>query len=173
MKLKAERVIASPDPRKQKVTPERSPGILAREWLQRGKLAQSPIDAFTDFWRAFNNLYSAHPGIREIERVRAFLMARVPSVAAATILSSHQEQVDYLLSQPVSDMRGNGRNTKTAVAAFRAGGSDQEKLCELFTIIYQVRCNLQHGQKSPTVDRDLRLCECSAPVVAEVVACSV
>lgn len=147
--------------------------MLAREWLQRGKLAQSPIEAFTDFWRAFNNLYSTSPGADELARIRAFLMANVPPIAAATMLSFHREQMDYLLSQPVIDMRGNGRNTEAAIAAFRAGGNHQENLRELFAIIYQVRCNLQHGQKSPTVERDLRLCDCSAPFIAAVIECNI
>jgi len=147
--------------------------VPAREWLKRGKTAQSPIDAFTDFWRGFNNLYGPTQGPTELIRLRTFLVATVSPAAAAPMLAAHPEQVAYLLSQPVIDMRGNGRDTAGAIAAFAASADAQVKLCELFTVIYQVRCNLEHGQKSPTVDRDVRLCECSAPLVAAVVAHSV
>lgn len=142
----------------------------AREWLNRGKTAQSPIDAFTDFWRGFNNLYGQTPGPTELARLQAFLAARVSPAAAAPILANHSGQIVYLVSQPVIDMRGNGRDTSDAIAAFAATHDAQVKLCKLFAVIYQVRCNLEHGQKSPTVDRDVRLCECSAPIVAAVVA---
>lgn len=145
----------------------------AREWLKRGRAAQSPIDSFTDFWRGFNNLYGPTRGPTELARIRAFLAARVSSADAAPILANHPRQVAYLLSQPVIDMRGNGRDTAAAIANFAASHDPQVKLCELFAIIYQVRCNLEHGQKSPTVDRDVRLCESSAPIVAAVVAHSV
>jgi hypothetical protein len=147
--------------------------MQAREWLNRGKAAQSPIDAFTDYWRGFNNLYGPTQGTTELARLRAFLAASVSSAVAAPILADHPEQVAYLLSQPVIDMRGNGRDTAAAIAAFSLAADAQAKLCELFAVIYQVRCNLEHGQKSPTVDRDVRLCECSAPIVAAVVAHSV
>lgn len=144
--------------------------MLAREWLERGHSAKSPIEAFTDFWRGFNNLYSAHAGATEIAKIRGFLTARVASAAAAKILSAHPQHVTYLLSQPVIDMRCNGKDTADAIAAFQVTGNSREQLCELFAVIYQVRCNLEHGQKSPTVDRDLRLCESSAPLVEAVVA---
>jgi len=145
----------------------------SREWLQRGQAAESPIDAFTDFWRGFNSLYGATSGRTELAKIHTFLEAKISSAAAEPILGNHSEQVAYLLSQPVIDMRGNGRNTAAAIAAVKASHDAQVKLCELFTIIYQVRCNLEHGQKSPTVERDVRLCECSAPFVAAVVANSI
>jgi hypothetical protein len=144
--------------------------MLASEWLNRGNAAQSPIDAFTDYWRGFNSLYGRTPGPTELARLRAFLALRVFPAAAAPILANHPEQVAYLLSQPVIDMRDNGRDTTVAIAAFLASADAQAKLCELFTIIYQIRCNLEHGHKSPVNDRDVRLCECSAPLVAAVVA---
>lgn len=146
--------------------------MVAREWLERGRAAQSPIDAFTDFWRGFNNLYGPGSGI-ELDRIKSYLSAHTPPDIASQIISTHQEQVDYLLSQPVIDMRGNGRDTAAAIAAFQAARNPIDQLRELFAVIYQVRCNLQHGQKSPAVDRDLRLCECSAPLVAAVVEHSV
>lgn len=146
--------------------------MVAREWLKRGKSAHSPIDAFTDFWRGFNNLYGPG-GAREIDRIKGYLSAHVPPDVASKIISTHPDQVAYLLSRPVTDMHGNGRDTAAAIADFKGTGDPLEQLRSLFTIIYQARCNLQHGQKSPTVDRDLRLCECSAPIVCAVVAHSV
>ena len=146
--------------------------MVASEWLERGKAAHSPIEAFSDFWRGFNNLYG-HGRASEIDRIKGYLSARIPPDIASLIISTYPEQVAYLLSQPVIDMRGNGRDTATAIAAFQATTNQLDQLRELFVIIYQVRCNLQHGQKSPTVYRDLYLCECSAPIVAAVVAHSV
>jgi hypothetical protein len=147
--------------------------MSAHEWLKRGKAAHSPIDAFTDFWRGFNNLYGLTDGRTELARIQAFLTANISAVAAALILANHPQQVTYLLSQPIIDMRGNGRDTAAAIAAFAANTDAQIKLGELFAVIYQIRCNLEHGQKSPTDDRDVRLCECSAPIVAAVVIHSV
>jgi len=66
-------------------------------------------------------------------------------------------------------MRGNGRNTAKHIQAFQAGNTSLGKLKELFMIIYQVRCNLEHGQKSPSRDRDVELCRSARPLVDRVV----
>ena len=144
--------------------------MIAREWLERGYQAISPIDAFTDFWRGFNNLYAAARN-RDIERnkIRMYLDQAVSSNDAQEILGVDDPALEYLLSRPVVDMRGTGRDTLPAIEAFVTATSPKVKLVELFMIIYQVRCNLEHGDKSPTVDRDINLCRACAPFVAAVI----
>ena len=142
---------------------------LAREWLGLGRSALRPDEAFNNFWRGFNSLYGPPYTGPEFERIRTFLSAKISAFDAEAILADHPERVEYLLSQPVVDMRGNGRDTTVATERFAAATDAQSKLTELFAVIYQVRCNLEHGQKSPTSERDLRLCACSAPLVAEVI----
>jgi hypothetical protein len=66
-------------------------------------------------------------------------------------------------------MRGNGKDTSQYIAKFSAAPTALEKLDELFMVIYQVRCNFEHGQKSPRRDRDKTLCEAACPFVSEVV----
>jgi len=142
----------------------------AREWLERGRAATSPIDAVTDYWRGFNNLYAAaRYRVDERTRIRTYLARTVSSQDAQEILAVDGQAIAYLLSQPVIDMRGTGLNTLPAMEAFAASTDSKEKLAELFMIIYQVRCNLEHGDKSPTLERDVDLCRASAPFVAAVV----
>jgi hypothetical protein len=142
--------------------------VKAQEWLDRGRLATSPIDTFADYWRGFNNLYATAAIGDERQKRQWFLSKAISPSTAAKILGSHADQVTYLLSRPVIDMRGNGRDTGPFIEAFGAAKEPLEKLINLFKIIYQVRCNLEHGQKSPTRDRDLKLCEASAPLVSAV-----
>ncbi len=146
--------------------------MIAREWLERGANAQSPFEAFTNFWIAFNNLYGPD-GAREIDRIVGFLSDNTTTTQASKVIQDHPDQIAYLLSEPVIDMRGNGRDTAEAIVAFHGTADPLEQLRQLFRVIYQVRCNLLHGQKSPTVVRDEHLCNCSAPIVAAVAANSV
>ena len=67
-------------------------------------------------------------------------------------------------------MRGNGRDTSANIEQFGREERPLPKLQQLFEVIYQVRCNLEHGQKSPNNERDVDLCRCAAPVVADVVS---
>lgn len=143
---------------------------IAREWLKRGRGAASPIDAVTDYWRGFNNLYAAARNKGdERTKIRAYLANIVSSQDAQEILAVNDQALAYLLSRPVIDMRGTGRNSLPAMEAFATTDDSKIKLAELFMIIYQVRCNLEHGDKSPTVERDNDLCRASAPFVAAVV----
>lgn len=144
--------------------------VIAREWLERGNKATSSIDAFTDYWRGFNNLYAAARN-RDAERnnIRRYLGQTVQEHVAREIITVDFKALEYLLSCPVIDMRGAGRDTLPAIETFIATLAPKVKLAELFMIIYQVRCNLEHGDKSPTVDRDIALCRACAPFVAAVV----
>lgn len=47
-------------------------------------------------------------------------------------------------------MRGNGKDTTPYIHAFEFATDALAKLKEIFMVIYQVRCNLEHGQKSPS-----------------------
>ncbi len=144
--------------------------MIAREWLERGRGAASPIDAVTDYWRGFNNLYAAARNRGdERTKIRTYLVNTVSSQDAQEILAVDGQALAYLLSRPVINMQGPGQDTLPAMEAFAASADSKVKLAELFMIIYQVRCNLEHGDKSPTVERDNDLCRASAPFVAAVV----
>ena len=145
--------------------------MKAREWLERGRGETSSIDAMSDYWRGFNNLYAAtRDRGDERNKIRNYFDQTVSSQHAQEILAVDGQALAYLLSRPVIDMRGNGRDTRPSMEAFAASADPIVKLKELFMIIYQVRCNLEHGDKSPTEDRDLALCRAAAPFVAAVVA---
>lgn len=142
---------------------------VAQEWFEKGNAEVDPVDRFTYCWQAFNNLYSSVPGHPEPEKIVGFLAQHVPEERAGAILRDREKEVGYLLSKPVVDMRGNGRDTSANIEEFRKVARPLSKLQQLFRVIYQVRCNLVHGQKSPNNERDVHLCRCAAPVVADVV----
>jgi len=142
--------------------------VKAREWLERGKQMSDPIDAFSSYWRGFNNLFSSVGRGQERELIKAYLGASISPEQAQEVLNTNAAHVDYLLSQPVIDMRGNGKDTSPNIQAYQGTVDAMVKLFELFMVIYQVRCNLEHGQKSPSRDRDVRLCASAAPIVSYV-----
>ena len=143
--------------------------MKAHEWHDRGTTSNDPIDAFANFWRGFNNLFAAQGKAQEREKIRAFIQASVTEDRAADILESAKHSVNYLLSEPVVDMRGNNKDTAGNVAAYGTATTERAKLEELAMIIYQVRCNLEHGQKSPNRQRDVQLCASSSPIIAAIV----
>jgi len=109
-------------------------------------------------------------GPHERAKILRYLEESVNEELAGGLLADHEARVNYLLGEPVIDMRGNGRDTAYHIEAFQVGNTYLDKLKELFMIIYQVRCNLEHGQKSPSRDRDVELCRSARPLVDRVVA---
>jgi hypothetical protein len=143
--------------------------MKAREWHQRGKLAKDPIDALTEFWRGFNNLFFPVKGRDERDKIRKFLVSEISEKQAEDVLDGYKKEIGVLVAKPILDMRGNGRNTKINIEAFDQAKDSLGKLQEVFMMIYQVRCNLEHGQKSPNRKRDVELCAAAFPIVAEIV----
>lgn len=144
--------------------------MKANEWYERGQQANAPIDALTNFWRGFNNLFFLAHGDSEREKIRSFITAKLSIDKAQEILDGHLPEIEYLLSEPVIDMRGNGKDTGSNIRAYHNTANPIEKLSELFMVIYQVRCNLEHGQKSPNNTRDNELCRCASTIVARIVS---
>lgn len=143
--------------------------MKAHEWHERGNQASDPIDAFSNFWRGFNNLYFQAGNSRERKKIWTFLQNSICEERASYILSAHAGCVNYLVSEPVIGMGGNGSDTAPNIAAFKAATSSLVKLKEVVMVIYQIRCNLEHGQKSPRRERDVQLCRCAAPIIAALI----
>ena len=141
--------------------------MKAKKWIERANARRDPIDKFRDLWVAFNNQYAAYSG-NQREKIERYIDDRVSEEIALGILDDQSDQIEFLLSRPVIDMRSNGRNTQHLINAFRSSKDAVEKLKSILLIAYQVRCNLVHGQKSPDRNRDRNLCECSGAVLSTV-----
>jgi len=141
--------------------------VKALEWLKRGAASSDPFDRFANCWRGFNNLFAGRAQERDL--ISSFLRTRVDERFAERLLHAHRRDSEVLLSLPVIDMRGSGKDTSEYMREFGDARASKDKLVALFMVIYQVRCNLDHGQKSPSRERDAALCEAAYPFVAAVV----
>lgn len=66
-------------------------------------------------------------------------------------------------------MDRTGQNTQRDMDNFNLENQTSiEQLKSIFMMIYQVRCNLEHGQKSPTGERDILLCKHSSLILEMV-----
>jgi hypothetical protein len=141
--------------------------VKAREWLERGSASEDPFNALSNFWRGFNNLFAGQGKERQL--ISTYLQTKLDEQFAQSLLCAHSKEANELLSTPVVDMRGDGKDTSQYITQFDAASTALEKLVTLFMVIYQVRCNFEHGQKSPSRPRDQMLCEAACPFVSAVV----
>lgn len=143
----------------------------AKEWLDRGVRSTDPFDAFGNYWRGFNSLFAGKGQEREL--ISTFLREHIDEPFAEHLINNQRKEIHVLMHQPVVDMRGNGRDTSQYATRFGEAETAVEKLVTLFMVIYQIRCNFEHGQKSPSRSRDRDLCEAACPFVAAVVSSSI
>lgn len=141
--------------------------MTAQEWLARGEFAADTFDALSNYWRGFNNLFAGRGQERQL--ISEFLRSKLDEQFAEELLDSHAQEVNNLMFMPVIDMRGTGNDTSQYISEFSAATTAVEKIVALFMVIYQVRCNFEHGQKSPSSERDQILCSAACPFVAKVV----
>ncbi|MDC9511690.1 HEPN domain-containing protein [Pseudoalteromonas sp. CST5] len=139
------------------------------EWLERGLNQNDPIDCLSNCWMGFNSLYSNSSSKTEVDSIKSFIDTNVDLKVAQELLDIHQIEITYFMTRPVIDMRGNGKSSQTDIDIFNSTDCAVSKLKSILMVIYQVRCNLMHGQKSPSRDRDVDLCKHSWPFVAELV----
>jgi hypothetical protein len=142
--------------------------LKAREWLGRGDLATDPFDALSNYWRGFNNLFAGKGQEREL--ISTFLRSQIDEPFAQKLIDEQAKGAKILMQQPVVDMRGNGRDTSLYIDQYDTAETAIEKLEALFMVIYQIRCNFEHGQKSPSRDRDRDLCRTACPFIAALVS---
>lgn len=143
--------------------------MKAREWLERGLNHDDPIDCLYNCWMGFNNLYGAYHTGSERNAIKALIDAKVEAAFAQALLDNHKPEIDCFMSRPVIDMRGNRRSSQRDINNYNTSNCPLSKLKSILMVIYQVRCNLVHGEKSPSRVRDVELCKNSWPFVAELV----
>ena len=143
--------------------------MKAKEWLARSREGRDSIESFSNSWIAFNGLYSSSRHEPERDKISRCIDENVNDDVAHSLMQKYEEEIAYLLSRPVINLRRKERDTQEHVELFNRSDCFVEKLKSIFMIIYQVRCNLIHGDKSPTRERDLELCANSVGLVCDVV----
>ena len=148
----------------------RRPKSVARAWLNKAMASKDSYDKFVYLWFAFNSLYNDYFVGGERRAIKDMLSSdeyRLSEEKINQIL--HNASVSFFKERIIRDGRGNGKDTSEDVAILTGGYSKREKLKALAMILYQVRCNLFHGNKLFGRDSDDKVVENAANVLEDVV----
>jgi len=154
---------------------------MKRTILERAKLAQRLAKGTTDpaweqfprDWTAFNAISSVgrSPGDSESAAIDRVISKHFDSATASACLTDiPSDAVERLLRLPPGDDRYTPSDTRyrtktRALARQFASSTDAvEKLSALIRIVYQVRCNMVHGEKDPDFWRDQSLVRACASI---------
>ena len=138
----------------------------------------SPADwaEFSQLWIAFNAIYGGEPDARERSRAMSCIRRNFSESAALRVLRSIRVSVDRILHVPPGNMQLERDNpsfraaTQRCAALYRnRGETSRNRLAAVGGAIYQVRCNLLHGDKDPDDARDRMLVSESVAVLRSLV----
>jgi hypothetical protein len=153
-----------------RANPLADPQVLARRWHERAEDVAGPeddvLDCFVCSWIAFNALYGKLSAIGRKERstIKTFVRRSALSTPGLyTLLES--PHLDVLMRAPVHTAAIDEREIADWNVFSVVTNSKEERLLSLFMMLYSVRCNLFHGQKSPDSLRDLELVRSGAAIV--------
>ena len=136
----------------------------ALEWYQYGlKTKNDAIIKFTMHWIAFNWLYGESQGGSEREQIKAYCEQWQEELLSYPAFDTPEIQI--FLEGPVYDSRGRHKNESQDIFKELTTGEGLDRVVSLLKTIYQVRCNLFHGQKMLHNDRDVCLVESSSVIL--------
>lgn len=125
---------------------------IALRWWKKSQKEDDVFDRFICLWIAFNALYGIKSGSNQ-DQIKS-LIEELYDDAYDIIL----ENIDFFYT-PIKNLNPSIRRLDTSnyIRELKASSNNRDKLVQLMYCIYQVRCNLFHGGKTPDSDRDYKV----------------
>jgi hypothetical protein len=150
----------------------RHPREVAQSWFAKATEQVDEIDRFVALWFAFNAVYndfSPTSNASERQAIDAFVYAGNNGLEGRVInriLGSPAAR--FFERRIIRDVRGGARDTaEDAIILGSRERPPRRRLKALFMILYQVRCNLFHGDKLYGRDSDHEVVRNAANVLME------
>jgi hypothetical protein len=147
---------------------------LARRFRERGIPGGQE---FIQDWVSFNACYNAAGGKSERDRVTNIIREYIAPGEATQLLQNLASAVEYFSRLPPGDDRRAAHNpnfrrqsTEDLQVVNDVSATPVERLARLMSVVYQVRCNLMHGDKDPDSKRDRELVKYSRVVLQQVLS---
>jgi hypothetical protein len=125
---------------------------------------------------AFNSIYGGESDQRERARVMSCIRRHFTERSALRVLRSATKPIDRILELPPGNMLLNRWDPRFRAASQRCAALYRNKketavgrLAAVGGVLYQVRCNLIHGSKDPSSERDRMLVHESVAVLEVLV----
>ncbi|OCH02716.1 hypothetical protein [Aliivibrio fischeri] len=135
------------------------------------------VSEFRDNWLAVQAYSTAYEnGGDQRSTIVDAIEGSLSEEVCQTILAKFESDIQYLHSSPVGDLRyGNGdekfyRNGNRDIQlVINKDNSSQVRLANLLCVVYQIRCNLDHGHKELTTTRSQKLFDIGNRIILAVI----
>lgn len=135
---------------------------MAKEWYEQGEAITNVLQngnlfpiysKFIYYWIAFNALYSATDGNNQSEQIEKFIDNNWDD-RYGEMVKDGNENKNFFETKRIVSLNPVQRNKKKKIndtteqmATLATNENPKEKVIALLKCVYQVRCNLFHGEK--------------------------
>jgi hypothetical protein len=132
----------------------RFPREVAKSWLSKAELETDSFDCFVSLWFGFNAIYNEFFFGNERQAIGDLVYSNQYTLNSQKLVKIfNHHSVSFFKTRIIRDCRGIGKDTSEYAAIIgNTYYSPNRRLKALLMILYQVRCNLFHGNK--IYDRD-------------------
>lgn len=131
---------------------------------------------FLRHWAALNCLYGEDRAGAERDRLTNFVQQYLPESVGLELIQGIDSSARAIIETPPGDMRRDSSDARFRAKSVELSQEYRDetkpsnfRIARLMGLIYQVRCNLFHGDKNPDSDRDMTLVRSSNVVMRAVV----
>lgn len=152
--------------------------------VRHGEVSAQPFEQFDAFWKAFNHYYESlftpedgghidewrliHRAIETVPSTAYFPILNGPALRQlARISPVFNERIWNRFGKRDTDRHHRVRN---AIREIETGAQPEvEHLKAVADLLYVIRCNLDHGFKTPDRPRDTEVLSAAAPILERLV----
>lgn len=131
-------------------------------WIKKGDLEEDSFSKFIYYWVAFNCwFYTKTNKVQDSEALKDIYKRQDLYSGFVQLVAKNKPIFLKLVSIcPIKNNRISGREKNI---------NDMEKFEEVVNILYEIRCNLFHGSKLDTEERDKEVVEMATPILEIIV----
>lgn len=147
----------------------RAPDEAARAWYLKARDEEDQFDRFVYLWFSFNILYSEYMTNDERWAIRKFVQSRVHSIRNVEQILNHDDS-RYFVRRIIRNCRIDDTQDTSELAAKLKNPRNLKtvRFEALMLILYQVRCNLFHGNKLFSSESDQEVVMHAANVLESI-----
>ncbi len=135
------------------------------------------VSDFRDNWLAVQAYSTAYEsGGDQRSTIIDAIESSLSEESCQTILTEFENDVQYLHTSPVGDLRFDHEDerfyrngSRDIQTVLNTDNSSQLRLANLVCVVYQIRCNLDHGHKELTTSRSQKLFDIGNRVISAVI----
>ncbi|WP_254172881.1 HEPN domain-containing protein [Planktothrix pseudagardhii] len=148
----------------------RFPNEIAKSWVSKAEQETDDFNRFVSLWFAFNALYNEFFFGNERRAIKDFIdFSRLQIRREALIEIFRDDSSLFFTTRIIRDCRDTGKDTlEDSYKLNDRRSTPKYRLKALLMILYQVRCNLFHGNKIYHRDSDKEVVRNAANVLLKI-----